>query len=235
VSFRLCRRPVSGPFSLDATRILIAQRNTGRTRDRCLDATRLEASAWVFTLEYRLAKSHSWRSTQNTLKSRGFRITALQHASGAWHFLRREIFGSGQQKAKVCLVLSKEPFEYQTYISDFAGQDIPAHANEPYLAVKSVRSFLSTHLRQSLLSPKVLWDRCMRFSKELRLVCAEKELDEDELQFGKELIYRPNGPKRIRTKLIRRAISYFALDIELPLSTGALILRLRRESTKPYS
>lgn len=102
-------------------------------------------------------------------------------------FYGAKIFGSGNQKSKVCLILSKERFQYQKYISDFAGQDIAAHGDEPQQAVKAVRGFLSSHLRQSLLSPKILWDRFTRFNQELRLVCAEKELDESELQFWERL------------------------------------------------
>ena len=98
-------------------------------------------------------------------------------------FYGAKIFGSRNHKSKVCLVLSKDRFEYQKYISDFAGQDIAAHGNEPQQALKAVRGFLSSHLRQSLLSPKILWDRFKRFDEELRLVCAQKELDEGELQF----------------------------------------------------
>jgi hypothetical protein len=92
-------------------------------------------------------------------------------------------------------VLSKERFEYQKYISDFAGQDIAPHGNEPHFAVRAARSFLSPHVRQSLLSPKVLWDRYTRFSKELRLVCAEKELDENELQFWERIDLAANWSK----------------------------------------
>jgi hypothetical protein len=102
-------------------------------------------------------------------------------------FYGAKIFGSAEQKTKVCLVLSKERFEYQKYISDFAGQDIAAHGNEPHLAIKALRGFLSPHLRRSLQSPKVLWDRYTRFNEELRLVCAQKELDENELQFWERI------------------------------------------------
>jgi hypothetical protein len=80
-------------------------------------------------------------------------------------FYGAKIFGSTQQRSKVWLVLCKERFESQKYISDFAGQDIAAHDNEPHVAVKAVRGFLSSHLHRSLLSPKVLWDRYTRFTK----------------------------------------------------------------------
>jgi hypothetical protein len=102
-------------------------------------------------------------------------------------------------RSKVCLVLCKERFESQKYISDFAGQDIAAHDNEPHVAVKAVRGFLSSHLHRSLLSPKVLWDRYTRFTKELAVLCAERSWTKTNSNFGKESIWRPNGLKRIHS------------------------------------
>jgi hypothetical protein len=114
-------------------------------------------------------------------------------------FYGAKIFGSTQQRSKVWLVLCKERFESQKYISDFAGQDIAAHDNEPHVAVKAVRGFLSSHLHRSLLSPKVLWDRYTRFTKELAVVCAERSWTKTNSNFGKESIWRPNGLKRIHS------------------------------------
>jgi hypothetical protein len=102
-------------------------------------------------------------------------------------FYGAKIFGSTQQKSKVCLVLCKERFEYQKYISDFAGQDFQGHDNEPRKIMPALRSFLSSHLKKSLPSPKVLWDHYELFSEDLRVACAADKLEESELQFWERL------------------------------------------------
>lgn len=42
-------------------------------------------------------------------------------------FLGAQRFGSGKHREKNCLVLDREPYRYQKFISDIAGQDIAAH------------------------------------------------------------------------------------------------------------
>ena len=46
-------------------------------------------------------------------------------------FLGAKKFGVEEQKKKKCLVLDREPYRYQQFISDIAGQDIQAHNNTP--------------------------------------------------------------------------------------------------------
>ena len=45
-------------------------------------------------------------------------------------FLGAKKFGIVEQKRKKCLILDKEPYRYQQFISDIAGQDIQAHNND---------------------------------------------------------------------------------------------------------
>ena len=51
-------------------------------------------------------------------------------------FLAAKWFGDAGQKKKVCLILDKEPFRYQSFISDIAGQDIQSHKNQESESVK---------------------------------------------------------------------------------------------------
>ena len=44
-------------------------------------------------------------------------------------FLGAKKFGSEEQKGKKCLILDKEPYRYQHFMSDIAGQDIQDHSN----------------------------------------------------------------------------------------------------------
>lgn len=53
-------------------------------------------------------------------------------------FLGARRFGTGAQTRKSCLVLDHQPYRYQEFISDIAGQDIAAHGNDPARAIKAV-------------------------------------------------------------------------------------------------
>jgi hypothetical protein len=49
-----------------------------------------------------------------------------------------------KQKKKRCLILDSEPYRYQKFISDIAGQDIRSHRGEPMEALKQTRNWLAT-------------------------------------------------------------------------------------------
>ena len=58
-------------------------------------------------------------------------------------FLGAKAFGSKRQAAKRCLVLERERYAYQKYLSDIAGQDIFAHGDEANVIAGHVRDFLN--------------------------------------------------------------------------------------------
>ena len=49
-------------------------------------------------------------------------------------------FGKGDQARKVCLILDKDRYRFQKFISDIAGQDIAAHRDDPEEAIKAIRN-----------------------------------------------------------------------------------------------
>jgi hypothetical protein len=53
-------------------------------------------------------------------------------------------FGSKANRSKFCLILDREAYRYQSFLSDIAGQDIQAHGNDPDRAIRCVRDWLST-------------------------------------------------------------------------------------------
>lgn len=54
-------------------------------------------------------------------------------------FLDAHRFGDASQREKSCLVLDREPFRFQTFISDVAGQDIVPHGDQPDRAIAPSR------------------------------------------------------------------------------------------------
>lgn len=59
-------------------------------------------------------------------------------------FLGAKRFGSRTQAQKQCLILDREKYRYQQFISDIAGQDIHAHSRDVSRLIVQVRDFLRT-------------------------------------------------------------------------------------------
>lgn len=58
-------------------------------------------------------------------------------------FLGAKQFGQNQQKKKVALILDREQFRYQAFISDIAGHDIQAHAGNCDRIVGIIRDWFA--------------------------------------------------------------------------------------------
>ena len=60
-------------------------------------------------------------------------------------------FGARDQRRKVCLVLDRERYRFQKFISDIAGQDIREHGDDPERAIAQLRAWLAALPRKELL------------------------------------------------------------------------------------
>ena len=100
-------------------------------------------------------------------------------------FLGAKQFGVADQKRKKCLVLDKEPYRYQQFISDIAGQDIREHNNEVEKIVRVVRNWLRTASgRQTIPGGNIIWDRYQAFLREWPQMAEEYQLDVEDLIFN---------------------------------------------------
>ena len=61
-----------------------------------------------------------------------------------------------KQKARRCLILDTEPYRYQKFVSDIAGQDIRAHEGGPRKALILTRNWLATVCKRKLPGPSEL-------------------------------------------------------------------------------
>jgi hypothetical protein len=59
-------------------------------------------------------------------------------------FLGAKRYGPKNQKNKRCVILDREQYRFQMFMSDIAGMDIKAHNGDPRLMVKCIRDFLVT-------------------------------------------------------------------------------------------
>ena len=100
-------------------------------------------------------------------------------------FLGAKKFGVAEQKRKKCLVLDKEQYRYQQFISDIAGQDIQAHNNEVETIVRVVRNWLRTASgRQTIPGGNIIWERYQTFMRDLPRTAEECQLDVEDLIFN---------------------------------------------------
>lgn len=58
-----------------------------------------------------------------------------------------------KQKRKRCLILDSEPYRYQKFISDIAGQDIRSHGGKAMTAMEQTRDWLATVSSRRLPGP----------------------------------------------------------------------------------
>jgi hypothetical protein len=99
-------------------------------------------------------------------------------------FLGAKRFGSKAHQAKRCLVLDRERYRFQKFISDIAGQDIKAHDNKPATAIRAVRDWLRRGVTGALLpGGSHLCSAYERFTEELPGLCAPTNLAAAELTF----------------------------------------------------
>jgi hypothetical protein len=100
-------------------------------------------------------------------------------------FLGAKRYGNKDQKSKRALVLDREPYRYQRFISDIAGADIHSHGTDPGKCIEQVATWLRTQSRD----PKVPGGRKIAeefevFQSQLNAICEARGLEPDELTFG---------------------------------------------------
>ena len=100
-------------------------------------------------------------------------------------FLGAKQFGVADQKEKKCLVLDKEPYRYQQFISDIAGQDIQAHNNDVETIVRVVRNWLRTVSgRQMIPGGGIIWRHYQEFLKDLPRTAERFQLEVEYMIFN---------------------------------------------------
>ena len=94
-------------------------------------------------------------------------------------------FGTREQRRKVCLILDRERYRFQKYISDIAGQDIAAHQDDPDDAIQALRTWLSAlPTRERLLGGAVIKRRYRAFRGQLLGILARLQIELNEMTFA---------------------------------------------------
>jgi hypothetical protein len=100
-------------------------------------------------------------------------------------FLGAKAFGGKVHRRKAAIVLDTEPYRYQKFISDIAGQDIRAHANQTAEVIRQVRDFLATHCPPEVVLPggDKIFERYREAQFGMDLMCTELHLHPERLTF----------------------------------------------------
>ena len=99
-------------------------------------------------------------------------------------FLGAKRFGRAPHPKKRCLILDRERYRFQKFISDIAGQDIKAHDNQPLDAIRATRDWLRDAAKSGKLpSGAHLAADYSRFTDEVPALCTAAKLSPGHLTF----------------------------------------------------
>ena len=99
-------------------------------------------------------------------------------------FIGAKRFGGLPHRRKNCLILDTEPYRYQAFISDIAGQDIRAHGGDHRRLITAIRDWLrATSRRATLPGGAEIFARFKRFQAALPGICRRLRLRVDEITF----------------------------------------------------
>jgi len=98
-------------------------------------------------------------------------------------FFGARMLGNGIQKRKNALILEKDKYSYQKFISDLAGMDIHAHASDAARAVQETRNWLANVSRRTLPSAERVGRLHQSFLVDLPVMAAELEFDPDHIPY----------------------------------------------------
>ncbi len=120
-----------------------------------------------------------------TSLSRGSKLPRFNMPFELGLFLGAAKLGGGQHREKAALILDVDPYRYQKYLSDIAGQDIRAHHDKEELVFEAVRNWLNVQdgIGKVLPGRAALWKQYRRFQKQLPDMLRELDLQEKEISF----------------------------------------------------
>ena len=90
--------------------------------------------------------------------------------------------GVPNQGKKKILILDRERFRYQEFLSDIAGQDIRTHGNDPMLLLREVRHWLQSWSQRELVGIDRIRQRFEGFLSDVPAILARLHKTEADLE-----------------------------------------------------
>ena len=107
-------------------------------------------------------------------------------------FMGAKVYGNSKQKGKRGLILDRDPYRYQKFCSDIAGQDIQSHQLKINLAIRCVREWLRANQEntmQTIPGASYIYKRYRLFRRQLPVLCQHKNMDFRDLSFNDYSIF----------------------------------------------
>jgi len=98
-------------------------------------------------------------------------------------FYGARFFGQRRQSTKNCIILEKDKYRYQKFISDLSGIDINHHNNKINQVISGIRNWLATSSNKRLPESQKILLRYGKFSTAFRNACRKADIDIDSLPF----------------------------------------------------
>jgi hypothetical protein len=93
-------------------------------------------------------------------------------------FYAAKQFGNAVQKRKACLIVEKQKYRYQKFISDIAGMDIEPHQNVQKKLIQVVRKWLvMASRRDSIPQSQQIYEKFRSFQVDIHRLCRQRSED----------------------------------------------------------
>lgn len=100
-------------------------------------------------------------------------------------FYGSQRFGDSEDNKKCSLVLEKEAYSYQKFLSDIAGIDVVAHNNNKDTLITSIRDWLHTSSkRKTIPNSNQIVTRFNLFQIYIKKLCSDDNTNYDEMTFA---------------------------------------------------
>lgn len=99
-------------------------------------------------------------------------------------FLGAKRYGGSLQRRKQCLILDRDLYRYQKFISDIAGQDIRSHESNIEKSISITRDWLRSCAARSMPGGAAIHKKYRKFVLQLPAICKDLRLKSDEMTFN---------------------------------------------------
>jgi hypothetical protein len=97
-------------------------------------------------------------------------------------FLGAKRFGKGRKR---CLILDRERYRFQKFLSDIAGQDPRSHDDDPPKLIAAVRDWLAEAIRPvTVPGGREIYAKHRRFKQNYPRLCRASKLDQTRFNFN---------------------------------------------------
>jgi len=119
-----------------------------------------------------------------TQLDRVFRLPRFNMPLELGMFLGVKRSGDLRQRRKLCLILDRETYRYQKFISDISGQDIRSHVSRQMDAISVVRNWLRSCSGRAMPGGAEVYRQYRQFRYDLPELCEKLQLKIKEATFN---------------------------------------------------